>query len=803
MATIRLTPSTYAVSNSSYASVTNPNNMYTNTDSTTYASLRNTRNSTSNTYYVYIRGFNFDDVPSDAQVSSFTIKLRGYESYMSTSSSYRMSLYNGTTAISNTTVTSSFSTTNTTFTFPNGSLTWDTLKSYGSNFGIRVPLRRSSTSYNSYIYVYGAEIEVTYTVLPSYTVAALSNVSGVELTPETQSVLQGSSATITIPVDDIDDYVLTDNNIDVTSSVVRHTSTGGSGTVTFIPSSFDYDNSVYNHSEGTDGVYSTNYVNNGLTDHNSSTRCALYSVRSSGTASKMYYNFDCSSIPVNATITSVSCQVKAGSQGSSYYTAYQAYLCSGTTNKTSAVSITGANTSPSTVTISGGTWTRADLDDIKVLFQVIANSETEGSTWSFYGATLSVTYTAPAGYYYTYTINNVQTSHAVLLEESEEIIEPPEEDPIKTYHSLTISSINADTDPENGTTRVEEGTDTTVIITPTEPQLTLALDNGVDVTSQLVPHGITSNTYTITGQVSGASYGFVLNNTTGYYTSNNQGRKQTAAVARVNFDFDVECLVTIEYINYAEANYDYGMFGKIDTTVATDGLSAGSYNSSPSDSTSNYQLAMCSNSSAPQQIIYDVPAGTHFIDIKYGKDDASDDGNDDLRWKIVSVEPVATGSGYYTYTLNDIDQKHSLIFVFGNVNFYFVTSSTSSGARIFPDGQSVALEGDDYKLIIVPDAVSSSIALMDNGNDVTSALTRIDGYDKNNNPIVNYTYRLLNITSAHTLVVSVGGAQIKLYVKESGAWVQYSKAYKKINGSWVEQDISSVFNTNTLYRKGV
>ena len=111
MATIRLIPSKYAVSNASYVTVTNPNNMYTNTDSNTRASLQNTRNNTSNTYYVYIRGFNFDDVPANAVVFNFTIKLKGYEAYMSTSSSYRMSLYNGTTEIPNTTVTSSFSTT--------------------------------------------------------------------------------------------------------------------------------------------------------------------------------------------------------------------------------------------------------------------------------------------------------------------------------------------------------------------------------------------------------------------------------------------------------------------------------------------------------------------------------------------------------------------------------------------------------------------------------------------------------------------------------------------------------------------
>ena len=330
--------------------------------------------------------------------------------------------------------------------------------------------------------------------------------------------------------------------------------------------------------------------------------------------------------------------------------------------------------------------------------------------------------------------------------------------------------------------------------------MTLALDNGVDITSQL-QGGAGSNTYTVTTKVSGASYGFNLNSSTGYYVSTNNGVSKSASVARLNLDFDVECLVTIQYINYAEANYDYGLFGKVDTTVATDGLTASSGSSSPSDSSSNYQLSMASNSASPQTITYQVAAGQHFIDIKYGKDDASDSNNDSLQWKVLSIEPTSA-SADYTYTLTNIHEKHSLIFVFGDVDYYFITSSGTSGAKLFPDGQQVKLEGDSYKLTIIPDAVNSSITVTDNGNNVTTSLTRLDGYDKNNNPIVNYTYTLSNITANHTINVSIGGAQIKLYVKENGTWIAYSKAYKKINGSWVEQDITNVFNTSTNYRKG-
>lgn len=207
---------------------------------------------------------------------------------------------------------------------------------------------------------------------------------------------------------------------------------------------------------------------------------------------------------------------------------------------------------------------------------------------------------------------------------------PPEEDPNYNYYPITISAINATVDPYIGTERIQEGTNQIITISPTDPQLTLALDNGVDITNQLIG-GTPNNTYEIDTQVSGASYGFNLNSSTGYYVSTNNGVSKSASVARINMNFESDCLVTITYINYAEEDYDYGMFGKLDTAVATDGLTAASGGSSPSDSTSNYQIAKCSNSSSTQTVTYQVPMGEHFIDIKYGKDDASNSGNDSLQ----------------------------------------------------------------------------------------------------------------------------------------------------------------------------
>ena len=41
-----------------------------------------------------------------------------------------------------------------------------------------------------------------------------------------------------------------------------------------------------------------------------------------------------------------------------------------------------------------------------------------------------------------------------------------------------------------------------------------------------------------------------------------------------------------------------------------------------------------------------------------------------------------------------------------------------------------------------------------------------------------------------------------LFVKENNVWQPYTKGYKKQNGVWVSADITSLFNTDTLYVKG-
>lgn len=92
-------------------------------------------------------------------------------------------------------------------------------------------------------------------------------------------------------------------------------------------------------------------VSNGYTDATSTTS-ARFTV-SSGSTGYLYYTFDTSGIPENATIDSVSAQAKASVSSTSRVTSTVCQLYTGTTAKGS--NATFASTSATTVTLTPGT----------------------------------------------------------------------------------------------------------------------------------------------------------------------------------------------------------------------------------------------------------------------------------------------------------------------------------------------------------------------------------------------------------------------------------------------------------------
>ena len=233
MPTMRLVPSTYYLSSSSYLSVSNAANMYENTDSETYATVTNSRTSTTS-YYIYLRGFNFSDIPTGATINSFTVKLKARESGVSTSSSYKPYLADGTSAINGS--CDVITTTASTYTFTGISADWDTIVGYGNNFGIRINCRRASRNTTSYMYIYGAEILVDYTMPVYHTVT----VSGDNVTPSgVTSVLEGES--LRIKITETARPTVTDNGVDVSSQLQQGQDSPESYSVANVTTSYGFE----------------------------------------------------------------------------------------------------------------------------------------------------------------------------------------------------------------------------------------------------------------------------------------------------------------------------------------------------------------------------------------------------------------------------------------------------------------------------------------------------------------------------------------------------------------------------------
>lgn len=215
MATIRLIPSTYSLSNTSYLSISNASNMYTDTDSTTYATVDHTRNYSTTSYYIYIKGFNFDDIPADAIINSATVKIKAK---VTNASSYAPTLYNDTTSL-NQNLSGNIETTATTSTVDITS-NWETYKGYGSNFGIRLQLNRSSFWTASSMNIYGAEILVDYTIPTYHTVSVTQSTGGTINLSQSGRVIEGT--TITVTATPSDGYEL--ENIYVNGTTLSETS---------------------------------------------------------------------------------------------------------------------------------------------------------------------------------------------------------------------------------------------------------------------------------------------------------------------------------------------------------------------------------------------------------------------------------------------------------------------------------------------------------------------------------------------------------------------------------------------------
>ena len=396
MGLYRLVPSTYSRSNTNYVTVTDPSNMYTNTDSTTKCSIRGRNSSnTSRVYYCYVSGFNFNTVPTSETVASFKVKIKAYRnSYQRTGETYRPKL--ASTASSGSvisgTVLSEDLTTDTngdTYEFPLNSMTWSTLKNYGSNFSVVIPLNPSSNQY-PYVYVYGIEIEVNTGTPHSITV---TNSTSATVTAEPTTVFDGGSSTITS--DTISGISITDNNVDVTNQFTEHSGTTGEysietqGTYGFALNSNDYYESQ----------------NKGVNKSCSVCRIS-FDLPVSATITFQYINYAEAAYDFgvfgNVDVALTTDYYPAGSGGATISETSYKKACNTSSDNTSSVqTLTYSNVS-------------AGEHFIDVKFSKDDGTSSNNDTLQF---KVTITYSQSVTYY-SYTITNITADHAIVVSAS-------------------------------------------------------------------------------------------------------------------------------------------------------------------------------------------------------------------------------------------------------------------------------------------------------------------------------------------------------------------------------------------------
>ncbi|MBQ6629324.1 MAG: hypothetical protein IJH65_10995 [Methanobrevibacter sp.] len=351
MATIKLVPSTYYLSNSNYLSVSNASNMYDDTDSTNYATVTNSRTSTSS-YYIYIRGFNFDDVPSNAIVSDFTIRIKcnysgGY--------SQAMYLYDGTSTSMGS--SDSISSTVTTHEFT-CNYSWSNIVAAGSDFGIRINCRRSSRNTTSYIYIYGAEIEVIYTIPTPRTVTTTLTGNGTIDPSGTQTMYDGDEYSLVVePTNVSDEVTATKNGTSIT--LTKHQ--GGATEETNVLGDYTLVSGSFNSGES----YFQGLVGKG---HDNTQTTSNYYSGGSGVIAVFTYDVPFVGIPDNATINSLYMLVNGHAESTSNSSEYMCVqLISGSTELSDELNFKSIGTSNSTQTVTANvTPTVAQLENLQV-----------------------------------------------------------------------------------------------------------------------------------------------------------------------------------------------------------------------------------------------------------------------------------------------------------------------------------------------------------------------------------------------------------------------------------------------------
>ena len=241
-----------------------------------------------------------------------------------------------------------------------------------------------------------------------YSITSYSTSPDYTLIPNgTVSALENSTYRLYIYGNDLQNYLVTDNNVDVSSNVV-YTTEDITGVIGKIQSS--YDTSDYSYS-------SISNIENAYTGASNSSYATIACNTSTSSETYIYFLFDLSDIPENATIDSVTINTRASITSTSNMSSYTVQPFCGSTSKATSQNL--SSTSYKDMEFTLDSCTRSELQDLRLKFY--AKRSSSGSSSSspsiyVYGGSATVNYIIPNGNeYLLYTITNVNDDHTIVI----------------------------------------------------------------------------------------------------------------------------------------------------------------------------------------------------------------------------------------------------------------------------------------------------------------------------------------------------------------------------------------------------
>lgn len=560
--------------------------------------------------------------------------------------------------------------------------------------------------------------------------------------------------------------------------------------------------------------------------------------RSTSTHTYRYYTFNFDNIPNHDRIIinyiNNSTQIRVSNTGSRYFSTREIYLAKNLEKIGSAVTISSTAAQNVITTASIEDINREDLDNIEICVHLLYGGSSGGSAY-FYGSRINVNYSIfhyeydiailsntskvtsqtteytidegqtqvltfnisnlnavsiednyidiksqlvhTSGTTYTYTISNCDSDHIITCNDLAIEID---EDPQYTYHTVSISTINSVTNPLQGSYRYVEGQDIVIDIEPSEVEITLVRDNGIDISSQLV---VTSN-YITTFTTSDAYGNSWVSDGNNVWHNGNANNNSTRSIMQFNLNFNVPCLVTIYYWGTITGSDAFGI-GNLNQTLST-GTGA--------DNTAKVWTGNLSNITEEnaRSVTFDDVEGTNFIQVKVRRNNTTSGAANHTIYVKIEIQPLVPQT--YRYTITNIQDNHSLLFVFGEVEYYIINaSSQNENLKILPYGDWICLPGETYKVTIIPSTSISTINIIDN-NVAQSNIERVEYVNENDETIVNYNYKIFNIYENHTITIEEIINNLKKFIKLNNVWNEIEDIYQKANNNWESKSIEDLLS---------